>query len=64
MNQNPMLSEVDETKFVVKVNGRVVSDTFASRMLAEQAVANLPKDQQPIAEIVPVTSGGQEILLG
>lgn len=61
---NTMLHEVEDTKYVVKVNGRVVSVPFASRTLAEQAIANLPKDQQMIAEIAPVTSGGQEILLG
>lgn len=59
-----MLHEVDEVKYVVKVNGVTVSVPFTSRMIAEQHIANLPADQQPIAEVVPVTENGQQVLLG
>jgi len=59
-----MLQEVDEIKYVVRVNGVTVSIPFSSRMLAEQHVGNLPTEQQSLAEVVPVTPAGQELLLG
>jgi len=58
-----MINENNEVKYVVKVNGAVVSIEFPSQALAEAAIANLPTDQQSLAEVVPV-SNGQEILLG
>ncbi len=61
---NQMLHEVDEVKYVVRVKGTIVSIQFASQMVAEQHIANLPLDQQMIAEVVPVTGTGQELLLG
>ena len=61
---NQMLQEVDEVKFVVKVNGVVVSVPFTSRMIAEQHISSLPVEQQPLAEVVTVTASGQQVLLG
>ena len=61
---NQMLHEVDEVKYVVKVNGQTVSIPFSSIMLAEQHISSLPVDQQPIAEVIPVTNSGQQLLLG
>jgi hypothetical protein len=61
----PMLiNEMDQLKYVIKVNGTTVSIPFATKMLAEQFIASLPKEQQPIAEVVPVTNEGKELLLG
>lgn len=59
-----LMGETEQPKYVIKVNGRTVSVPFPSKFLAEQHLGNLPKDQQAIAEIVPVTAGGQEILFG
>lgn len=59
-----MINEVEQQKYVIKVNGQVVSIPFASPQLAEAAIANLSEAHQSIAEVVAVTSGGQEVLLG
>ena len=61
MNQ---IHEVEETKFIIKVNGQVVSVPFTSRTLAEQNIGNLPVNQQMIAEVVAVNNSGQELLFG
>jgi len=52
-----------EVKYVVKVQGTVRSAPLP-RHLAETFVGSLPVEEQGIAQIVPTTSGGQEILLG
>lgn len=52
-----------ELKYVIKVNGKVRTVPLL-RQLAEDALQNLPEDERVIAELVPVTSGGQELLLG
>lgn len=60
-----MLTEVPfQTKYVVKVQGRVVSAPQASRNLAEAFILNLPVDQRSLAEVVPVSDQGKELLLG
>jgi len=61
--ENP-ISEVQEVKYVIKVHGKVVSVPFVTHQLAEAQVAHLSVDQQPFAEIVPITSEGKEILFG
>ena len=58
-----MLNEnQQELKYVVKVNGKVRTAPLL-RTLAEAAVQNLPEDERSIALLVPVTEGGQELLL-
>lgn len=52
-----------EVKYVVKVRGQVRTAPL-TRALAESQVNSLPLEEQPLAEIVPVTTNGQEILLG
>lgn len=59
-----LINEVQQEKFVIKVNGQIVSIAFASAQLAEAAITNLPEAQQAIAEVVPVTADGREVLLG
>lgn len=59
-----MLTEVDSTKFSVVVQGRVVSANIATRNLAEAVILTLPADQRSLAEIVPVTSDGKQVLFG
>lgn len=58
------MGDNEQPKYVIKVGGKVVSVQFPSKFLAEQHIGNLPKDQQAFAVIVPVTTGGQEILFG
>lgn len=59
-----LISEVQETKYVIKVHGKIVSVPFISHQLAEAQVAQLSIDQQPFAEIVQITSDGKELLFG
>lgn len=59
-----MLTEVQSTKWAVKVNGVVIVDNIPSRALAESAILHLPVAQQPIAEVVQVTSDGKMVLMG
>jgi len=54
----------EELKYVVRVNGAVVSPMYGSVRLAEDAIRLLTVEHQSIAEVVPVTIHGQEILLG
>lgn len=61
---NKLINEQEQVKYVIKVNGKVVSIPFTSKMLAEQHINNLPQDQQIIAEVVPVTEDGRQILFG
>lgn len=58
------LTEVEEVKYVVKVNGTIVSPMYATPHLAEDAIKLLKDEHQSIAEVVSVTGSGQEILLG
>ena len=59
-----MITEVSPTQFVVKVNGQVVRGPLPSRHLAEAALFSLPQDQQSLAEIVPTTTDGKQVLFG
>lgn len=56
-------TQQQETQWIVKVNGQVRSAPL-TKALAESFVQKLPLTEQSIAQIVPATSGGQEILLG
>lgn len=62
-----MLTEVpsaSQTKYIVTVKGHAVSPPCASRQIAESYLVRLSPDQQAVAEITPVTSGGQQLLFG
>lgn len=62
---NSLLTDTQQgdVKWVVKVNG-VIRTAPLAKTLAEAAIANLPIEEQSQAEVVAVTTGGQEILLG
>lgn len=62
--KNMITDNINATFYVVKVNGANVSTPFTERMMAEMAKNNLPEEQKHLAEVVPVTSSGQQILLG
>ncbi len=53
----------DQINYVVKVNGVAVTAP-TSKAIAEQHKAALPGDSQKLAEVVPVTSDGKEVLFG
>jgi len=57
-----MLDENTE-KFGVKLNGSI-HGTYRTRELAEQYITTLLEEHQQVAEVVPVTNEGLEILLG
>jgi hypothetical protein len=59
-----MLTEVAPVRFVVKVNGQVVCSPQPTRALAEAVILSLAPDQRQFAEVVPVTDGNKELLLG
>jgi len=59
-----MIKETEQLKYVVKVNGAIVSPPYATSHLAEDAIKLLKDEHQAIAEVVSVTASGQEILLG
>lgn len=59
-----MLTEVGTTLWAVRVNGRIVVQNLPSQRLAENAILTLPAEQQPLAEIIPMTSDGKTVLFG
>lgn len=61
---NLLMNETDQIKYVIKVHGQVVSIPFNTRHQAEMFIGNLPKDQQPLAEVTQVTTEGKELLFG
>jgi len=61
---NLITDDMDVVYYVIKVNGVQVSTKFTERMMAEMAKNNLPDEQKMIAEVVPVTAEGNQVLLG
>lgn len=59
-----MITEVAPTLWAVRVNGVVVVSNLPSQRLAENAVLNLPAAQRQIAEVIPMTSDGRQVLFG
>jgi len=52
-----------EMKYIIKVNGNQVSQPL-TKILAEEQMKHLHPNQQKLAELVPVTDGGKEMLFG
>ena len=61
---NTILNDNTSVWYVVKVDGREVSQRTESKMIAEQALAQLPEGTRAVASVVPVTASGQQVLLG
>lgn len=59
-----MLTEINQTQYAIRVNGRVVASNLPSRQLAEATLLNLPPEQRALAEIVPMTAEGKQVLFG
>ena len=57
-------NEGNTVYYVVKVNGAAVSPRFSSHQLAEMQITHLEEAHQLIAEVVPVTADGKDLLLG
>ena len=63
MNQT-VLTDGSVVYYAVKVNGMLVTQKFTSQMAAEAAKQQLSEEAKMIAEVVPCTSDGKELLLG
>ena len=59
-----MINETEKLMYAIKIDGQPAGMPYPSKMIAEQAFAQLPQDVKERAKIVPVTEGGQELLLG
>lgn len=61
---NLVLNGGDVVYYVVCVNGQEMSQRVESKMLAEMEKQKLDESLRSIAEVVPVTADGKQILLG
>lgn len=61
---NQILNDNTVIYYVVRINGKDVTVPFSSPQLAEMEKSKLAPDLQMIAEVVPVTAEGKELLLG
>ncbi len=61
---NEILENGDVVYYAVMVNGKPVGPKHTSPALAEAAIAQLDEAHQLIAEVVPVTADGNQLLLG
>ena len=50
--------------YVVRVNGVDITPKWPDKIMAENSLLSLPDDQQLLAEVVPVTLDGKQMLLG
>lgn len=62
--ENILTDDENSLRYVVKVNGVEVSPHFQTPQLAEMQMMQLNEDQRAIAEVVPVTTSGDTLLLG
>jgi hypothetical protein len=58
-----MIENDTQIRFVIKVDGQTVSEPYLSEAQALHQISNLPQYQQPLAEVVPITSDGKTLLL-
>lgn len=63
---NNVLTNEDNTelRYVVMVNGQEVSARYTTPQAAEGMLEHLSEAHRSIAEIVPVTGDGNQLLLG
>lgn len=64
MNNTILKNDGSVVYYVVRVNGQIVSPRFESKVLAEAEKSKLEPEQQNIAEVITVTSDGNQVLLG
>lgn len=60
---NTMIQEEEKITYQVKLGNQVLAER-PSKQLAEHFITTLGTDQQREAVVVPVTSGGKQVLLG
>ena len=61
---NQILTDGTSVYYVVRVNGKEVTQKVATQLLAEMEKQKLSPEMQAIAEVVPVTASGADLLLG
>lgn len=59
-----ILNDNSTTYFAIMLNGQIISSRFTTAIAAEMEKQKLPSDKQMLAEVVPVSSAGQQLLLG
>lgn len=59
-----MLTEVNSTVYSVVVQGRTIATNIPSLGLAEATVFSLSAEDRALAEIIPTTTDGKQVLLG
>lgn len=59
-----MLTEINQTLYAIVVNGRTIATNLPSRQLAEATMLTLPANERALAEIIPITQGGKQVLFG
>ena len=59
-----LIHENDTVRYAVKVNGKIVSQSYLLSSQAQDAIKMLNEEHQAVAEIVQVTVDGKEILFG
>jgi hypothetical protein len=59
-----MLTEINQSLFAVRVNGRTIATNLPSRQLAEATLLTLSQHERALAEIVSITSDGKTVLFG
>lgn len=58
-----LMTEEQKVRYQVKLRGQVLKEA-PSKALAEQFIMTLGQEQQREAVVIPITEGGQQILLG
>jgi hypothetical protein len=61
---NQILNDQTVVYYVVRLNGEIVSQRYQNSVLAEMEKSKLPPEQQALAEVVPITADGNQLLLG
>lgn len=61
---NEILHDGTVVYYVVRVNGQDMSQKFETQMLAEMEKQKLSPELQSVAEVIPVTADGAQLLLG
>ena len=65
MNNNEnMIEDNDQVYYAVSVKGNICSHKFTTEAGAESQISMLSESDQVIAEVVPVTYDGKQILFG
>ncbi len=65
MNSNEnILTDSEQQLYAVSVNGKIVSPSYVTAQAAQDQIKLLGEAHQSIAEVVPVTSDGLQVLLG